>query len=692
MPIQPVSGEIKAQPLNNNFSFLDSKIYQINGGPKETFTSLSALQSKYPSGSTSAMLVLESDGKTGYLYTWNGSNWIKGALYQATGIADSTVGFSEIKDEGVNYNNVAFVNVSKNKFDLTKLQPNGYHNYVTGAWTQNNSYDTSGKIPCRPGQQWTSRFTRWVCYFDKNGGFLTGGFAAGTADVQSTFTIPAGVNFFEVTALKTNTIKQQIEIGTTLSEFEDFSLEIPKLKVEIDPVFDIPLDTLSVDKMDFIKQGKNLFNLNKSTKGYYVNPVTGALVLSPNYVSSAMIPTYGNAVALQGVRFYALYTKDGAYLSGETLSGEKVVDASKMHSWIRISPTSGLEAAAQVEYGNEVTTFEPYEATLDGVTTESQRDSKPLINLPSKIYATVNKEVAIFQQNITLSEGVNFRWGRGIQGQLGYKETFPSSTTANLSVEVYKDGRLLNGKPVSLIVSESRSTLVKVLLFGDSTVNAATTNPTGEARLGFHILEEMGGNAQLIGSRGVGDSRHEGRPGWTAKDYRTDKNDVTGSNPFFSSDINDFSFEHYIDQTGVEVPDVFVIQLGINDLFNYTSDDAAYEKIVDFINDMNFIVENIKAYNDEIKIIVNLPFPPTEKIDVFAETYVNNNLPQWRYKRNNYLLVSEMIKQYESNQNVLLNAINKGINVFENIRDGVHPTDDGYLQVARQIVACLNSI
>lgn len=91
MPIQPVSGDIKAQPLNNNFSYLDSKVDQVSGGPKETFTSVTALQAKYPNGNNSAMLVTDSNGANGYLYTWNSSSWVKGPLYQAQGIGEGTV-------------------------------------------------------------------------------------------------------------------------------------------------------------------------------------------------------------------------------------------------------------------------------------------------------------------------------------------------------------------------------------------------------------------------------------------------------------------------------------------------------------------------------------------------------------------------------------------------------------------------
>ena len=106
MPIQPVSGEIKAQPLNDNFSYLDSKVDQVNGGPRETFTSESALKSKYPNGLNSVMLVTDANGANGYLYTWNGTAWIKGPLYQAAGIADKSVTATKLAEQ---FNNRGFV-------------------------------------------------------------------------------------------------------------------------------------------------------------------------------------------------------------------------------------------------------------------------------------------------------------------------------------------------------------------------------------------------------------------------------------------------------------------------------------------------------------------------------------------------------------------------------------------------------
>ncbi|MDT2982713.1 SGNH/GDSL hydrolase family protein [Enterococcus casseliflavus] len=609
----------------------------------------------------------------------------------AGGIADQTVAYAEVKDESLNYNNVDFLKVSKNRFNPAILQPNGFHNYTTGVWTSSPYYDTSGKIPCRPGQVWTARYTRWVCYFDKNKAFKTGGFASGGTDELKTFTIPEGVYYFEATCQKVHTDDQQVELGSVLSPYNSFSMEIDKLKVNINEAIDIKRDSLSVDKMDFIKQGKNLFDLNKSTKGYYVNPTTGLLNSSPNYLASAMIPTYGNKVSIQGIKFYALYNKDGGFLSGDTLTESKTIPASDEHYWIRVSPTSRLEGAAQVEYG-DITEYEPYRAVLKGVKTESEFQSIPSINLPSTVYATVNKELVIFKNNILLDKGYDFRWGRGIQGELAYRETFDQVGDKTLSIEIYREGKLITSKSVLVKVNAPRSTPITAMIIGDSTVASATTEPSAEARLGYHMLQEMGSNLKLVGIRGIGASKHEGRGGWTAKDYRSNKTDQTGTNPFYNPSTQDFDFAYYMENTNQDVPGLVFIQLGINDLFNYSTDEQAVTKVDEFINDVKFIAANIKAYNSNIKIAYNIAIPPTEKIDVFATTYSNYNLPQWRYKRNNSLLAEKVIEELSSDNNLILNPIHKGINVFENIRDGVHPTDDGYKELASENVDFINGL
>lgn len=609
-------------------------------------------------------------------------------------LIEDSVTFASMKEKSVDVPLLSFVKESTNLFNKSAIQKGGFHNYTTGIWNVNAGYDTSEKIPVRPSQKITAKYVRWACYFDENKQFVKGGFATGSSDILKTIDVPKGVYYIEITCQNVNTAKQQIERGTTLSDFEDYSLEIPSLKVNIEPEFDIKRDSISMDKTTFIEKGKNLLDVDSSVKGYYVNPTTGLLNDGSAYISSLPIQTYGDNVTLTGIRFYALYDKNSTFLRGETLSEGtiKTIPKSNEHQFIRVSPYPSKEASAQVEYGDKVTSVEPYYAILKGVKTEDSIQNAPEINLPKTIYATVNEEIRIYKQNILLDNNLEIRWGRGFQGETYYAETFDSIGDRTLNIEVFENGKLLNSKSVTIKVSNKRSSKISVMMIGDSTVDSLTTEPPSQARLGYHMLQKMGDKLELIGTRGLGTSKHEGRGGWTAKDYRSNKTDVTGTNPFYNPVTKDFDFSYYLKNSSQKQPEIVIVQLGINDLFNYPNDETVESKITEFIQDLTFMKNSIKSVSSTIKVVYNLAIPPTEKIDVFAQTYTAYNLPQWRYKRNNFLGVQTAIKTFENDSMIYLNAINKSINVYDNIRDGVHPTDAGYSEVASQNVNMLNGI
>lgn len=106
MPIQPVSGEIKAQPLNDNFSFLESSLKQINGGPKGVFHSVDELIKKFPNGASGTYLVYDADLPTSNTYIWDGTipGWIDLGSYQATKLDPKSVTYdlrSRMGSQGV---------------------------------------------------------------------------------------------------------------------------------------------------------------------------------------------------------------------------------------------------------------------------------------------------------------------------------------------------------------------------------------------------------------------------------------------------------------------------------------------------------------------------------------------------------------------------------------------------------------
>lgn len=95
-----------------------------SGVPKETFDNLAKLQAKYPNGADSVMLVLEADGKTGYVYSWTGNGWTKGTLYQSQGIADESIDFNKIT-------NTSSKIISSKKWDIVETAAaRGYNRFL----------------------------------------------------------------------------------------------------------------------------------------------------------------------------------------------------------------------------------------------------------------------------------------------------------------------------------------------------------------------------------------------------------------------------------------------------------------------------------------------------------------------------------------------------------------------------------
>lgn len=125
MPIQPVSGEIKAQPLNTNFSYLESLALQANGGPIDEVSSVSALNSKYPNGANGVVLV------GGIIYLWNGSAWFtNGTVYQATALANESVTTPKIASSAVTPDRTNFVTSDVNIANPSSVK-NGYRYAVS---------------------------------------------------------------------------------------------------------------------------------------------------------------------------------------------------------------------------------------------------------------------------------------------------------------------------------------------------------------------------------------------------------------------------------------------------------------------------------------------------------------------------------------------------------------------------------
>lgn len=217
-----------------------------------------------------------------------------------------------------------------------------------------------------------------------------------------------------------------------------------------------------------------------------------------------------------------------------------------------------------------------------------------------------------------------------------------------------------------------------LLCIGDSTVDHDVMTAKIKS-----FFEENGKTVTLLGTLGDGQgtgNNNEGRAGWTTSDYFTDKQYNGVVNPFYNPSSQTFDFSYYMNNQGYTSVDFVVIQLGINDLYNF--DDT---KIIPTWENVNAMIDSILSYNQSTKVLLNLPTTPNadwSKHFVFEPLYRNRVIRYCDYAITKTKELYPKSKVRVSYNHLILNP-------NTDIRDNVHPTKDGYekmgLEVCNQI-------
>lgn len=225
------------------------------------------------------------------------------------------------------------------------------------------------------------------------------------------------------------------------------------------------------------------------------------------------------------------------------------------------------------------------------------------------------------------------------------------------------------------IVAENLSDC-SLLAIGDSTVDSDTLT----ANLLTHFAEQ-GCTLTLLGTLGDGSAtnRNEGRSGWKASDYLTNKTYGGVVNPFYNPSSQTFDFAYYMTNQGYSAPTFVILQLGINDL----SASSAKEDIWSCIQTM---IDSILDYNSSIKILINLPTTPnSDQSKMFMTLPVYWN----RVTRYNQYAQARAKALY-AESSVRCSYCHLILDPDEDIRDGVHPKSAGYAKMALEVINQIN--
>lgn len=488
-------------------------------------------------------------------------------------------------------------------------------------------------------------------------------------------------------------------------------------------------DVITPEDTSFFTSGVNLVNPDNYADGYYVNQNTGAFVANSAHRCTGYVEvnpeksyciTFSNNTARE--TRYAFYDANKTFLSGNIIASASelsCVESPENAKYIAVSIGTQLYDIMVAE-SESVIPFEPYALYVDPQYINMGNKAK--LNLPSKIYAVVGFELNIYFENIT-EEWAKYDWditcSVGKQMERGYQITPVAENVGTKTLTVTATDEYGNESTViaSLIITAATagSGLSKsVIILGDSTTN----NGIAVTKLNENFADDVM-SVTTLGTRGTAPNNHEGRSGWTLDYYFTkeyiDYTDGRGhvANPFYNPSTQTFDAAYYFANSGIAVPDFFVLNMGINDVFSYNTDTALDSGIDQFVSYVDAAIASIKAAAPNTKICVCCTIPPNHSQDAFGKAYSCNQTRN-RYKRNNTMLVDRIIEEYDGreSENIYVIPIHTNLDTVYNMgmetlpvnarntdityqspisNGGVHPVESGYWQIADVYTAFLKA-
>ena len=255
----------------------------------------------------------------GNWYSWNGSVWISGGVYNSQGIGNGEITLEK----------TAFSITGKNLYNKYNVEDGYFINWNNGNKTVNADLSNSNYIKVRIGEKLTFSLNAIVNYYTKNKVWISGVSSA------KTITIPSNCEYIIVSINKKEKNIFQIEYGETSTDYEEFKGElISKDVIELDNKLK---DYIKNDNPTFKKI--NLFNKNTATDGKQLQ-TNGGVADNILYTLSEYIEVTPNKTLYTNApSFYGFYGCDKTFISGFwTNDTGEIFTVPDNASYIRISP------------------------------------------------------------------------------------------------------------------------------------------------------------------------------------------------------------------------------------------------------------------------------------------------------------------------------------------------------------------
>ena len=656
--------------------------------------------------------------RTGDWYYWDGSVWVDGGIYQATGIANNSVRGEKL---GKTYSllDQAIINAGKR---LTGYDGNGIVSLSTIA-----SYNTYQLILPSKGKLKIFKSTM------ASGMILTVHNSMGIGMASVGYNEPNGVS----------TTYKWLEIFSNY-----FTIDIKLLKEQFSDAFSFYTETYVSDNLNYYIEGQNIISLDdyewidktdfvdtKALKNKMVTPIKlsdscnlidaatlllghrangytgdGTLVnpaVSIYFLATILLPTTGtlrikNSTVAVGSRI--VFISGGL---GVTFIG---FDFLPTHSFFKVY--SEYIEIDVMDLKNQYPNCDSLQATFTmtdfstayiygiGTQTLEWLNTKPTINpviqdklivLPPNIPCVIDKEIHIYLDNI-LQYGNAYKAERmevknkGDLFEYGYEyKPITGYTAETINVDYYTGKTIgLTGSTVlkPVLANAGSGLTKKVIIIGEST----SDNAVFMGELG-NLFTSDAMHVNLIGTRGTPPNMNEARAGWQSGWFNTLQQAGSPSviNAFFNPLTSLFDFSYYMTQQAFPDVDYVCINLGLNDA------DANLTPATVIAN-YTLMINSIRAFNSNIKIFIGLSNLP-EKFGNTGMKYLKDRLLE---------IIKALILQYgnRESEGYFLTPIYTNIDPYWDMQytdramsarnsktttigtNGVHPSTIGYYKMA----------
>ncbi|WP_404427316.1 M14 family metallopeptidase [Ureibacillus chungkukjangi] len=340
--------------VDTNLSTLNTKITaQASGSPKGTYATLSALQSAFPTGNSN-IYVISADGNW---YYWNGTAWTAGGVYQSTGIAKGTVTPSK----------TAFVKLGKNKFDGTFVNA-----VLNGSTTYTFNADPNAKcsiVEVEPNTQYTITKSNDTDRFRV---------AAFTSYPVVGMTTTNGTQYDLATTRTITTTAEQMYLVVYVSTNGAEPLELQVEKGSLSTTYEPPntnliinlgresLPNIEPEMTSFVKKGRNLFNGEFDNRLVRTDSLAGQFYNSATSRTSKRLEVEPNeyySVSGGNVNVFRFEDTNAQYISYVNAPTAQAPTNAK-YMYVHYSASGFNAEKVQIEKGQEVTEYTPYEAVV----------------------------------------------------------------------------------------------------------------------------------------------------------------------------------------------------------------------------------------------------------------------------------------------------------------------------------------